>query len=93
MGFLKTALGRTYRIFLSPVELVIVEVTIKRKGVEYVDTKYFDENIEGITLVQEAISKLNIKVTKETTTEEVFRIHNAITAYITDKLLSMIQKR
>lgn len=51
------------------------------------NTDYFKEHqSEGLNLVNEAISKLEIKVTSETTVEQLHLIHNAITAYVFDHL-------
>jgi hypothetical protein len=52
-----------------------------------VKTKYFETNYEGLNLVNQAIKELEIKVTPETTVEQLHLIHNAITAYVTDQLI------
>lgn len=42
----------------------------------------------GVTLVQEAIAKLEIKVTEETTVKDLWLYHNQVIAYIAEKLMT-----
>lgn len=54
--------------------------------------KYFENNYDGLALVNKARKELEIKVTKETTVEQLDTIHNAITAYVIDQLLKKINQ-
>lgn len=63
-----------------------------RKEAIPMNSKYFGETCsQGLTFVNEAISKLEIKVTPETTIQELHCIHNAITAYAIDRMIEKLK--
>ena len=42
----------------------------------------------GVALLQEAIAKLGIQITDQTTVKELWLYHNQVIAYITEKLIT-----
>lgn len=51
-----------------------------------VNSDYFKNNIEGVSLIQKAIKELDIKVTPETTVQQLFGYNNAVLSYVIDEL-------
>jgi len=49
------------------------------------ESNYFKNNIEGVSLVQKAIKELGIEVTPETTVQQLFGYNNAILSYVIDE--------
>ncbi|NTW04562.1 MAG: hypothetical protein HGA27_00405 [Peptococcaceae bacterium] len=50
------------------------------------NSDYFKNNIEGVSLVQKAIKELDIKVDSATTVQQLFAYNNSILAFIVDEL-------
>ena len=54
-------------------------------------TDYFKIHGDGLCLVNAAIKELDIKITGETSIEELHCAHNAITAFALDKILEKLK--
>jgi len=57
------------------------------------NTKYFETNASpGLAYINKAIKELDVKVTQETTVNQLFGMHNAVFARALDLLIEDIKK-
>lgn len=57
------------------------------------NSDYFKNNIEGVSLVQKAIKEMDIKITPETTVQQLFGYNSAILSYVIDELRRELKQK